>query len=72
MAITFVCTPVLMLASVDSIALPGSTIEIPCEQLSLDERKRLHAALHTAQENIKHMRAAEAGVLLANTMPRPR
>lgn len=71
-SITFVATPVLMLASVATLEMPAGGIEISCDTLSRDERKRLHHAVQTAEENSQRMRAAEAGVLLANTMPRPR
>lgn len=67
--VNYVATPVLMLASLAELELPQSAVIIGCERLTHAERKRLHSAVRTAEENVQHMRAADAGLLLANKMP---
>lgn len=72
LTINYFCTPLLMLSSLQSVDLTGSPILIPCEQLSREERKRLRNAVTHADEAIRQLRAADAGVMLAKTMPEGR
>ncbi len=67
--VNYMCTPLLMFASLESIDVPEGAIVIPCERLSHGERRRLNKAVREAEDAIQVIRAADAGVLTARSMP---
>jgi hypothetical protein len=69
MSITYQASPVLFLASLRELEIPAGAIRIPFEDLDADERKMLRGAIAQADEMVKGMRAAKAGLLLSTRMP---
>ena len=70
MAVAHIATPVLMLASIDSIPIPADAVTIRVDDLSREEQKKIARAIQIAEEMRAKMQAAQSGVLITREMPR--
>jgi hypothetical protein len=61
--------PLCWLSSVKGIVLPASTPTFPLEDLSRSEHKSILTAIAACEELLRVMRAADAGIAIAQTLP---
>lgn len=67
---TVSCLPVCFLASIREMTFPVDTPTVPIATLSKQERRMISQAVTQCDELLRTMRAADAGISLAHSVPK--